>query len=112
MAGAQALCDQRRTREVRAGGVKRIARRRDRLTVNAPFTMRVVPVASQTELLSGPRRTVTVRRLWTGAKATNVNLIDDMVMLANMGQAGGRNERTVALVGKYGYFPPPRLTRR
>jgi hypothetical protein len=24
-----------------------------------------------------------------------------------LGQAGGRNERTVALVGKLGYFPPP-----
>jgi len=33
-------------------------------------------------------------------------------MLAELGQAGGRNEQTVALVGKLSYFPPPRLTRR
>jgi hypothetical protein len=29
------------------------------------------------------------------------------VMPWYMGQARGRNERTVALVGKLGYFPPP-----
>jgi len=30
-------------------------------------------------------------------------------MLARTEQAGGRNERTVALVGKLRYFPPPRF---
>jgi hypothetical protein len=71
-----------------------------------------MPSLSQTELLSGYAAAGTVRRLWTGTKAQNVNLITEMAMLEKMEQAGGRNERTVALVGKLGYFPPPRLTRR
>src|SRR5262245_20733420 len=99
MAGAKAICDQRCTREIRADCVKRIARRRDRLTGNPRFTIRVVPMGSTTELLSAMRRTVTVRRLWTGAKATNVNLIDDKVMLQRHG-AGRGSERSDGCTGR------------
>ena len=60
------------------------------------------------QLLSGPSPAVTVQRLRTGAEATNQILMNTYkVMPWYMGQAGGRNERTVALVGKLGYFPPP-----
>jgi hypothetical protein len=66
------------------------------------------PSQSQTQLLSGSLEAVTVRRLWTGAEATNETTINiDKVVPAMAVQAGGRNERTVALVGKLGYFPPP-----
>jgi hypothetical protein len=61
----------------------------------------------QTELLSGSLEAVTVRRLWTGAEAINETMNIYKVVPAMAVQAGGRNERTVALVGKLGYFPPP-----
>jgi hypothetical protein len=60
-------------------------------------------------LLSGSTGAVTVRRLWTGAEAKNVDVIIKKVLLANLGADWGRNERTVALVGKLSYFPPPRF---
>jgi hypothetical protein len=45
-------------------------------------------------LLSGPAAAVTVRRLWTGAKATNVNLMIDMALFANTSRPGdGTNKR-------------------
>jgi hypothetical protein len=63
---------------------------------------------TQTQLLSGPLAAVTVRGLRTGAEATNqIQMNSYKAMPWNMGQAGGRNEQTVALVGKLGYFPPP-----
>jgi hypothetical protein len=70
--------------------------------------MHVMPKQSQTQLLSGLAAAVTVRRLRTGAEAQNeIPMNADKVMPWTLGQAGGRNERTVALVGKLGYFPPP-----
>jgi hypothetical protein len=48
----------------------------------------------QTELLSVTSPAVTVRRLWTGAEAINVNLMIDMAMLANTSRLGdGTNKR-------------------
>jgi hypothetical protein len=62
----------------------------------------------QTELLSGLAAAVRVQRLWTGAEATTqIPMNIYKAMPEDEGQAGGRNERTVALVGKLGYFPPP-----
>jgi len=46
----------------------------------------------QTELLSVTSPAVTVRRLWTGAEAINVNRMIQMVSLAESGRTGGRNE--------------------
>ena len=60
-----------RIRKVRTECVKRIARRGDGLTVNARIHDSVMPNRSHTELLSGLAAAVTVRRLWTGAEATN-----------------------------------------
>lgn len=65
------------------------------------------PKRSGTELLSGSLGAVTVRRLWTGAEAINEIMNIHKVVPAMAVLAGGRNERTVALVGKLGYFPPP-----
>ena len=70
----QAVRDPGRAREIRTDRVKRIARRGDRLTVNTSFTIRVVKGLPQTQLLSGIAPAGTVRRLWTGAEAKNVNL--------------------------------------
>ncbi len=110
--GAEALCDQRRPGEIRAECVKRVARRGDRLTVNSPYTMCALARWPQTELLSVQAAAVTVRRLWTGAEAKK-RIFDELNGHARkVGADRGRNDRTVALVGKLGYFPPPRLTRR
>jgi hypothetical protein len=46
----------------------------------------------QTELLSVPTGAVTVRRLWTGAEATNVNRMIGLVTLAESERTRGRNE--------------------
>src|SRR5262245_38412984 len=75
MEGAQTLCDEGSAGEIRTDCVKRVDRRSDRLTVKRAITISVVPIGSQTGLLSGPAPAVTVRRLWTGTKAKNVNLI-------------------------------------
>jgi hypothetical protein len=53
---------------------------------------------SQTQLLSGLARAVTVRRLWTGAEAKNDSL-DNTVMLANIEHDQG-TERTNGCTGR------------
>jgi hypothetical protein len=53
---------------------------------------------SQTQLLSGFARAVTVRRLWTGAEAKNV-FLDNTVMLANIEHDPG-TERTNGCTGR------------
>ena len=75
MEGAEALCDKRGIGKVRAECVQRVARRSDGLTVKWLVTEAVMPSRSQTQLLSGLAAAGTVRRLWTGAEAKNVNLI-------------------------------------
>ena len=112
MESAKALRYKRGAREIRTDCVKRIAWRRDRLKVKCGLTIGVLSSSARRDLLSGPRGAVTVRRLRIGAEAKNVDVIDKKVMLANMEQTWGRNERTVALVGKLSYFPAPRSTRR
>src|SRR5688500_10014783 len=84
MESAEALCHPGRAREVRTECVKRITWCRDGLKWrNAAGT--------RTRLLSGPTGAVTVRRLWTGAEATNVRLIEGRARKAGPGD--GTNER-------------------
>src|SRR5688572_9719238 len=99
MACAQALCNERRTGEVRAQRFERIARCRDRLKVKAVFTMRVLPMGALTELLSGPWQAVTVRRLWTGAEAQNV-ILKSMTRPCSQQGAGRGTERTNGCTGR------------
>ena len=72
----QALCDRRGAGEVRTHCVERIARRGDGLS-EMRDRLRVISSRSQTQLLSGLAGAVTVRRLWTGAEASNVNANSD-----------------------------------
>jgi hypothetical protein len=71
-----------------------------------------MPTGPQMQLLSAFAAAGTVRRLWTGAEATNVNLIDDKAMLAMWGQAGGRNETNGCTGWKAWVLSATRLTRR
>jgi dihydroxyacid dehydratase/phosphogluconate dehydratase len=107
MEGAQTVCDERCAGEVRAECVQRIARRRDRLTVKSPCTIRAFAGLGQTQLLSVPAAAVTVRRLWTGAEAKNVNSMIRMVLLAKLGQTGGRNEERLHWWGSLVTFRHP-----
>src|SRR5215510_13823509 len=94
MEGAEAVCDERSAREIRKDCVKRVHRRGDRLTVKQAITISVVPMGSHTGLLSGPAPAVTVRRLWTGTKAKNVNLITTRSCSRIRGRPGdGTNKR-------------------
>ena len=81
--------------------------------MNARFTDSVMPSRSHTQLLSGLAAAGTVRRLWTGAEAKNVNLIDlDRPCSRTRSRPGdGTNERLhwwESLVT----FRHPVLTRR